>query len=249
MKIILSPAMSFNPNAKPSTDKPSSLDKTQDIISSLQKLSLEELQRLLACSEALAEINFERYLNFFEQEQYRACEYFDGVAFKALDAQSLGTSQLEVLNNTLYILSGLYGALKAFDGISAYRLELKTKLSIGTHKNLYEFWGESFYTTVSKDKPSSIINLASKEYSQALEPYLQDECFVTCTFKAQTPQKLKVCSVAAKRARGLMARYIATHSISHWHNLAMFNWEGYSYSDAHSNPQGKRPELVFIKQA
>lgn len=249
MKIILSPAMSFNPNARPSTNKPCSLDKTQDIISSLQKLSLEELQRLLACSETLAEINFERYLDFFGQEQYRACEYFDGVAFKALDAQSLNTSQLEVLNNTLYILSGLYGALKAFDGISAYRLELKTKLSIGAHKNLYEFWGENFYKAVSKDKPSSIINLASKEYSKALEPYLKDECFVTCTFKTQVAQKLKVCSVAAKRARGLMTRYITMHTISHWHDLVMFDWESYSYSDVHSNPQGKRPELVFIKQA
>lgn len=247
MKVILSPAMGFNQQAKRTQTLPQYIEKTHELVGVLQTLSPEDIACLMKCSDKIAQSTFELYQTFYDQVPRCAAEFFDGTAYKALDAQSLSTQDAETLNNKTFILSGLYGVVKPYEGIYSYRLELKTKLKVSNYKNLYDFWGDSWYKALCQENAQCIVNLASKEYAKAIEPYLKSETFVTCTFKTQTREKLKMCSVRAKHMRGLMARYIAQEDISDFEDLTSFDLEGYHFSEQHSHMFTQKPELVFIK--
>ena len=254
MIYFISPALGFsdpkslNPEAFTGKDtEPEYTSMTQEIVDTLASESVLELQKTLGCSDVLAELNFERYQEFSEAVRIQALRYFDGIAYKALDVESLSNSEYEFLANHLRILSGLYGILKPTDAIAAYRLEMKTKLKVADKKNLYAFWSDLLYKSMSRDSDGVIVNLASKEYSQCIENYLHDETYITCTFKVDKGKGLKVQSTAAKQARGHMVRWVAQNKITKPQDLINFDVDGYEFAPDLSVVEGQMQEYVFVK--
>ncbi len=254
MIYFISPALGFSdPNSLDleaythASTEPEYLEMTQEIVDTLSEQSVAELQHTLGCSDVLAELNFERYQEFQNAIHMQALRYFDGIAYKTLDVESLSDSEYEFLAEHLRILSGLYGILRPSDLIAAYRLEMKTKLTVDGKSNLYKFWSDLLYKSMSRDSDGIIVNLASKEYSQCIENYLQDETYITCTFKVDKGKGLKVQSTAAKQARGHMVRWIAQNKIKSPQDLIRFDVDGYEFAPELSVVEGQIQEYVFAK--
>lgn len=157
---------------------------------------------------------------------------------------SFSYNEFEYIEKHLKILSGFYGVLTPFDGVTPYRLEMQAKLKINNCKNLYKFWNESIYSEVTKDS-NVILNLASKEYSKTIEKYLKaDDRFITCIFGTLADSKIKVKATEAKMARGLMVRYMAHNNIENIEDIKNFSDLSFSYSEKYSNEN----EFVFLKK-
>ena len=160
--------------------------------------------------------------------------------------------QWTYVRDHLYILSGLYGALKAMDGVVPYRLEMQAKLSVNGSRDLYDYWGDSIYQEIIKEEGQSpvIINLASKEYSKVVEPYLKPgDRFLTCVFGEEVPektgrQKIKVKATQAKMARGSMVRFLADRQAETPEIMKEFDLGGYCFSEELSSEN----EYVFLKK-
>ena len=145
----------------------------------------------------------------------------------------------------LRILSGFYGVLRADDGIVPYRLEMQAKLKTDLHKDLYGFWGDKIYRELAADGPAVILNLASKEYSRAVEPYLRTgDRFVTCVFGTLKDGKVRVKATEAKMARGEMVRFLAGTQASEPEEARAFNEMGFSFCEERSTDC----EYVFLKE-
>lgn len=250
MLAFISPAMGFNAQAPQGTTEPSCLSKTRQIVSWLQGLSLPQLQKLLGCSDALAQEAWLNYQAF--PEDLGGCPAallaFQGVAYKELDAASLDSDSLAFLQDRLMILNGLYGCLRPQDTISPYRLEMKTKAKVDGAKNLYDFWGDTLYQCLKATGQTCWVNLASKEYSICIEKYLQDETYVTCQFKQVRSGVVKTLSSPAKTARGAMVRWIAQNKIDNPQDLKGFCGLGYRLYDEKSSRDGRNLVLEFIQE-
>lgn len=217
----------------------------------LRKKSSSDLMELMHISEALAKLNLDRNRSFdLEDEalEKRAAIFaFDGDVYKGLDAYSLSEDDLEYAQNRLLILSGLYGLLRPFDLILPYRLEMGTKMVLGDSKNLYGFWKEkltkSVNSMVEKQGHEFIVNLASKEYSKALDFKGLNAKVVDIDFKEVRNGKLKVISFNAKRARGGMARQIVKNKIESIEDLKSCVVDGYKFDEKGSMEN----KLLFIK--
>jgi cytoplasmic iron level regulating protein YaaA (DUF328/UPF0246 family) len=162
-----------------------------------------------------------------------------------MDAYSIPEEKLAVLQNKLRILSGQYGILKPLDLMQAYRLEMGTQLPIGEHKNLYGFWKETLTNALNKElkKNELFINLASNEYFSAIDVKKLKVSVITPEFKDYKDGKLKMISFFAKKARGMMVRYIIDYNIETLEGLKGFNYEGYQF-DANLS---KGNTLVFTR--
>ena len=172
---------------------------------------------------------------------------FKGDVYQGLDAESFNTKQLKFAQKHLRILSGLYGILRPMDVIKPYRLEMGTKLTTSKGKNLYEFWGNKIQNNVlddlSSQKSDLLINLASKEYFSVLGKMPDYINVVSPVFKDFKNGKHKIISFYAKRARGLMAKWIIEQNIKDFEKLSEFNLDGYYYSKADSSAT----EPVFLR--
>ena len=154
------------------------------------------------------------------------------------------STALEYLQKTLWILSGFYGALRPFDGVVPYRLEMNSQLQVADNKNLYEFWGDKLYRAVHRQGP--IINLASKEYSQAITPYLEaDDQFIDVIFTHFIDGKLKIKATLAKIARGEMVRFIVENQLTTIEQLKSFQSATYTFDASLSTAK----RLVFINKS
>lgn len=204
-------------------------------------------------SDKLAELNYQRF-KAFNAHQYTianakpAIYVFEGDAYRVLAVHTLTNKSIEYLQQHLLILSGLYGCLRPLDLMQAYRLEMKTPLAIGRHKNLYSFWQqiltETINTTVKKKNNSQlIVNLASTEYARAVIPQKLEIPFLTIDFKEKHNNSYRTVGIHAKRARGLMLRFMAENKLMCQQDLKRFNAEGYRLSKALSN-EGR---LCFIR--
>ncbi len=254
MIYFISPAFGFKSfdKAQHSTDdiqntQPQFMEVTREIIEKLSSMDVLEIQHVLGCSDILAELNFERYQDFWRLKQSQALKLFDGIAYKALDVETLNSSEYNFLVKHLRILSGLYGVLRPTDLISPYRLEMKTKLNIEGKKNLYNLWSDKIYQSIRKDADGIIVNIASKEYSQCIDKYIQDETYITCTFKVDKGNGLKVQATAAKQARGHMVRWIAQNKIKSPEDLIQFDVDGYEFAPDLSQTSGQIQEFIFVK--
>ncbi len=146
-----------------------------------------------------------------------------------MSPDSFSNSEFDYISNHLKILSGFYGILNPLDGIVPYRLEMQAKLAIESNKNLYSFWGDSIYKELIKDT-TTILNLASKEYSKTIEKYLTEDIkFITCIFGSLVDSKIKVKATEAKMARGIMIRYLAENNITDIEKVKDFKELGFSY--------------------
>jgi len=252
MKIVISPAKSLNYESTVPTSvftEPQLLKQAIAIQKTLKKKKPKVLSELMDISEKLAELNWQRNQEWqtpFTLENARQAVYaFDGDVYTGLDVYSLSLDKLEVLQDKLRILSGLYGLLKPLDLIQAYRLEMGTSLPIGKNKNLYEYWKKTITKTLNSElqKGELFINLASNEYFSAVDAKALKVPVITPEFKDYKDGNLKMISFFAKKARGMMVRYIIDTNAETIDDLKGFNYEGYAF-DANLS---KENTLVFTR--
>jgi cytoplasmic iron level regulating protein YaaA (DUF328/UPF0246 family) len=251
MKILISPAKSLdfeNTIEASHTSKPLFTDKALQINNILKELSTPDLGNLMSISPKLSDLNWLRNQDFQKKntKQRQAIFAFNGDVYEGIDATSISSSNHGKLQNTLRILSGLYGILKPFDNIKPYRLEMGTKISIKGTKNLYEFWKKDVTNSILKEilDDDIIINLASNEYFSVVDSSLIENKIITPQFKDFKNGKLKIISFYAKKARGLMTRFLIDNDIKSSSDIENFNSSGYMFSkDETVNPL----EPVFVR--
>lgn len=252
MKIIISPAKSLDYETPIPTKQFTQgifLDEAAKINAVLKKKSPKQLSALMSVSSNLGDLNWQRNqkwaLPFSLDNARQAIFAFKGDVYLGLDANSLPLDKLEILQNKLRILSGQYGLLKPLDLMHPYRLEMGTKLKIEKKENLYQFWGDAITKKLNKelDDNELFINLASAEYFKAVKPALLKVPVITPVFKDLKEGKLKVIAFFAKKARGLMVRFIIDHNIEIIEDLKNFNYEGYAFDTNLSSAN----ELVFTR--
>ena len=252
MKILISPAKSLNfEKALPTQiySESAFLKGSKKVHSVLKKKKPNELIELMSISDNLAQLNWERNQQWklpFTPENARPALYaFDGDVYTGLDAYSIEADKFDQIQDRLRILSGLYGYLKPFDLIQPYRLEMGTSLAIGQHKNLYEFWKLKLTTSLNKELKTEdfLVNLASQEYFSVLDSKKIIIPIITPEFKDYKDGKLKMISFFAKKARGLMVRFIIDNNVQTIDGLKNFNSEGYRFDDNLSTGN----QLVFTR--
>ena len=252
MKIVVSPAKSLNfesPLPIQNYTESLFLKDAETIQKTLKKKKPKQLMELMDISEKLADLNWERNQNWslpFSPENARPAVFaFDGDVYTGLDAYTIPTDKFPILEDKLRILSGLYGVLKPLDLMQPYRLEMGTSLSIGTKKNLYEFWKKKVTASLNSElqKDELFINLASNEYFSAVDTKTLKVPVITPEFKDYKDGKLKMISFFAKKARGLMVRYIIDTNAETIEDLKQFNYDGYAF-DANLS---KGNTLVFTR--
>jgi uncharacterized protein len=252
MKIVISPAKSLDYTTALPTQRftePQFLDKTNIIQKTLKKKKPKDLMELMDISEKLADLNWQRNQDWalpFTPENARPAVYaFNGDVYTGLDAYTIPADKLDVLQDQLRILSGLYGILRPLDLMQEYRLEMGTSIAIGTKKNLYEFWKKTITDALNKEltKDELFINLASNEYFSTVDTKSLKVPVITPEFKDYKDGKLKMISFFAKKARGLMVRYIIDTNAKTIEDLKGFNYEGYAF-DANLS---KGNTLVFTR--
>ena len=246
MKIIISPAkkMRVDNDTFVPLSKPAFLDKTLKIKDELTKMELPALQKLWECNDEIAELNFKRLQNMnLERNLTPAVFAYDGLQYQHIAPNVLDEAALDYLQKNLKILSGFYGILRAFDGVVPYRLEMQARLACDGYKNLYAFWNSLLYDELTKDD-GEVLNLASKEYSKAVEPFVKNGVrFVTCVFGTYVNGKLKVKATEAKMARGEMVRLCAENNVQSVDEVKAYNVRGYVFNEELSCEN----EFVFVK--
>lgn len=243
MLIVLSPAKTLDFETQASTKKhtfPAFLDDSAELIEQLQDLKPDRLGKIMGISPNLATLNSNRYhqwtLPFDLNNSKQAVLAFKGDVYLGLDAESLRKEELDYAQKHLRILSGLYGVLRPLDLIQPYRLEMGTKFKNHRGKNLYEFWDKTITDSIKKDlkkqKDGILINLASSEYFKSIKQKQLDARIITPVFKDLTNGEYKLISFFAKKARGLMSRYIIQNKLNHPEDIMEFNLEGYRFNKA-----------------
>lgn len=256
MLTLLSPAKTLDFDTPPITEKatqPEFLEKSADLVDVLKQYSPDELGKLMKLSPKLAELNADRFqqwtLPFTKDNAKAAVLAFKGDVYTGLDAESLTEKDLEFAQQHVRILSGLYGVLKPLDLIQAYRLEMGTRLENPKGKNLYEYWGDTLTQALNQEVQASgsntIVNLASNEYFSAVNTKLLNAELIAPVFKDEKNGQYKIISFYAKKARGLMTRWILENKLNSAEALIDFNVAGYRFNEEEStknNPVFKRAE-------
>lgn len=252
MKLVLSPAKSLDfesPLPTGQHSEPQFLKQSERLNKLLKKQSAQSLSKLMNISAALGQLNYERnqawQLPFTTDNARPAVYAFNGDVYKGLDAYTITEDKLDKLQSTVRILSGLYGLLRPTDLIQPYRLEMGTKMPVGTKKNLYEFWKKDITKALNDELEDDelFLNLASNEYFKAIDKKALKVPVVTANFKDFKNGAYKVISFYAKEARGLMARYIIDTDAKTKDDLKGFDYQGYSFSE----PMSTENDLVFIR--
>lgn len=245
VKIIIAPAkkMVVDTDTFAVEQLPQYLPQTTEILNTLRQLSYSEVKALWHCSDKLAQPNYD-WLQQLELTRVLtpALLAFSGIQYQYMAPDLFTAPALDYVRANLRILSGFYGILRPFDGVVPYRLEMQTKLKVDHYRTLYDFWGERLYTALSKDS-DPILNLASKEYTKAIEPYLlPNQPLVTVVFASVVDGHLKTKATLAKMARGAMVRYLAENNVTTISGVTRFDHPDWQYSPAESQTN----RLVFI---
>ena len=239
MKIIISPAKKMNTDTDTFgyRNLPTFLNQAKELMSHMKSLSYSEVKKLWGCNDSIAELNFNRFKEMnLEQCLTPAIMSYEGIQYQYMAPIVLSDDALEYLEKHLRILSGFYGVLKPFDGVTPYRLEMQVK-------GLYQYWGDSLYHEVC-DNDHIILNLASKEYSKCIEKYLtHEDHFVTCIFGEEINGKIIQKGTLAKMARGEMVRFMAENQIEDLEKIKEFNRLNFTYRPELSS----ETEYVFTK--
>lgn len=252
MKLVLSPAKSLDFNSTLPTAKTTEacfLNEAERLNKLLKKKSAKSLSKLMSISADLGQLNFERNqewnLPFTKDNARQAIYAFSGDVYRGLDAYTIPTDKINTLQNTVRIISGLYGVLKPLDLMQPYRLEMGTKFPVGKNKNLYEFWKKQITQKLNDELEDGevFLNLASAEYFKAIDTKALKVPVITATFKDFKNGEYKNIMTFAKLARGYMTRYIIDTNAKTIDDLKGFNYQGYGYSE----PMSSATELVFIR--
>lgn len=247
MKIILSPAkkMKIRQDEPFLADRPEFLEEAKYLRGLLKEKTPEELKNLWQCNDKIAQENLQRLRELdLEHNRTLALLAYEGIQYQYMAPQVFTETQWQYARKHVRILSGLYGVLNPTDGVIPYRLEMQAKLENREGKDLYAFWGNQLYESLAKEE-DLILNLASKEYSRAVEKYQDGRVkILTCIFGELVQGKVKVKATQAKMARGEMVRWLAEKQIEEPGEIRGFSHLGYQFSEKRST----ETEYVFIKQ-
>lgn len=239
MIVLLSPAKSLDyqsPVPEVQHTEPRFLDASEKLVAKLKKMKPADLRKLMSISEDLAQLNANRYSEWkrpMEQPAARQAMFaFTGDVYQGLDARSLSKAEIGFAQGTLRILSGLYGVLRPLDLMLPYRLEMGSALKVSANAdNLYKFWGDKLAKSLVDDlqghQEKVIINLASNEYFKSVKPGLKGQKIITPEFREAKNGGYKMIGFFAKKARGMMARFIVQHGISKAEEIKGFDQDGY----------------------
>lgn len=235
MIIVISPAKTIVSNLTCNCDtktQPVFLNQANKLSRHLQTLNIDELKKLMHISPKLAELNYERYLNWNHKStpQIPAICAFKGEVYNGMRGWEFNEDELNYAQSHLTILSGMYGLLKPLDVIKPHRLEMGTVLKLGA---LYDFWGDKITLTLNQilnDNGGPLVNLASNEYYKSINTKRLKHRVVTPEFKDYHKGTYKVISIYAKKARGLMSRFILENKLKDIEDLKAFNADGYYYN-------------------
>lgn len=216
MRIIISPAkkMKADPDSFPVEGLPPFLEKTRRLQTALGALSYEELRVLWNCNDAIAGLNVERLRTMdLERNLTPAILAYEGIQYRYMAPGVMEAGALGYLRDHLRILSGFYGLLGPFDGVTPYRLEMQARLSVDGFQDLYAFWGKDLANRLEEETPM-VLNLASREYSRSVEPWLSPKTrFLTCVFGEKKESRLIEKGTMCKMARGQMVRWLAENRV------------------------------------
>ncbi len=254
MLIIISPAKTLDFESPANTNiysDASFLKESKLLIKELRKLKVNDLEKLMGISPQLAQLNFERFLQwnppFTQRNSKQALLAFKGDVYTGIDTSTFSEKDFLRSQTDLRILSGLYGVLKPMDLIQAYRLEMGKKIKTGRGDNLYQFWGESITKSINQSLTENghrhLINLASNEYFKSIVKKKIKAEIITPSFKDLKNGEYKMISFFAKKARGLMTRFIIQNKITDSEELKAFDLDGYMYNPTLS----KEKEPVFTR--
>ncbi len=248
MRIIISPAKKMNVDGDSPVvpQEPVFLERAKEVVATLQAMEPEALQTLWKCNDQLAQLNVERLATMcLDGGQTPAIFSYEGIQYRYMAPHVLEGQQLNYLQTHLRIVSGLYGLVRPFDGVTPYRLEMQAKLSVGNHKHLYSYWGDSLAKELMGET-DCIINLASSEYSKAILPHLSASVrCITCTFGQRKGDAIVEKGTMCKMARGQMVRFLAENAITNPDDITQFNQLDYHFSPIDSTDT----QFVFIKGA
>ena len=246
MRIIISPAKKMNVDTDSFAVEalPRFVGETEKLMEALKGMTPEALQKLWKCNDGITALNVERLQNMdLRRGLTPAVLSYEGIQYQYLAPGVLETGGLRYLREHLRILSGFYGLLRPFDGVTPYRLEMQARLSVDGKKGLYDFWGDRLAVQLASET-GLILNLASKEYSKAVEPWLpRDVRFLTCVFGELKEGRVVEKGTMCKMARGQMLRWMAENDITNPADIRNFNDLEYRYSPEHSSENN----YVFIK--
>lgn len=245
LRIIISPAkkMEENQDIFAAESSPQFLERTRVLFDKLKNMSEEELQKLFKANDQITRQNFERYQTMdLDRAHTPALLSYVGIQYQYMAPHLFSNDQWEYVKEHLRILSGFYGILRPEDRVTPYRLEMQAKLAVEKTKDLYGFWGNSLLDNLLTDENSSvnqtsqmkpvILNLASKEYSKAIEKYLTpDVRYITCVFGVMKDGQMKVKATEAKMARGEMVRFMAEKQITEVEQIREFTALGYEFCE------------------
>jgi len=241
MLIVVSPAKTLDYDTPPKTQKftiPDYLDDSAELIHRMRELSSLDISELMKVSTKIADLNFDRFeawnKKFTQKNAKQAVLAFKGDVYTGLDAESFTAKDFTFAQKHFRMLSGLYGVLRPLDLMQAYRLEMGTRLSTDRGKNLYEFWGdevtEGLNAQLKAIKSKYLINLASNEYFKVVRPKVLKAEIITPAFKELKNGDYKMIGVYAKKARGLLSRYIIQNQLSDIEDIKSFDVDGYKFN-------------------
>lgn len=252
MKILLSPAKNIDVTKRLTINENSTpyfISEAESLIKKLQKFSPKKIASMMHVSPDLADLNVQRYLEWDTSTELRngkgqSVAIFNGEVYRGLDALTMDKQTLRRAQQSLRLLSGLYGVLKPLDVISPYRLEMGTKWAVTpTKKNLYKFWGNKVTDFLNAEENEVIVNLASTEYSRVIDFKKINAEVITPVFKEMKNGKPTVVMVYAKQARGKMARFILENGLSAKEEIMSFDLDGYLYDRDLSTDS----EIIFTR--
>ncbi|MFT4611420.1 MAG: cytoplasmic iron level regulating protein YaaA (DUF328/UPF0246 family) [Glaciecola sp.] len=252
MKLVLSPAKSLDYNSKLPTTKATEscfLNESLRINKLLRKESPKQLSKLMKISDNLSQLNYDRNQEWtlpFTKDNARPAIYtFSGDVYRGLDAYTIDNNKLDKVQDTVRIISGLYGLLKPLDLIQPYRLEMGTKFPVGKNKNLYEFWRKQVTQALNEELEDDelFLNLASQEYFKAIDTKALKVPVIDIKFQELKDGKYKTIAIFSKLARGLMTRYVIDINAKTIEDLKGFSQDRYRYTEDLSSEN----ELVFTR--
>ena len=250
MIAVLSPAKTLDyetPLPDLGSTRPRFGSEAATLAAAASHLTQKRLSELMKISPALAKLNADRFRDFPDAPERPAMFAFAGDVYTGLDAQTLEPEAVTFAQDHLRLLSGLYGLLRPLDLMQPYRLEMGTKLVNPRGKDLYTFWGERISQWLNEDLEAQgdqvLLNLASQEYFGAVKPKALNARVIDTVFKDQKNGQYKIISFYAKKARGLMARYVIKERLQDPEGLKDFNLDGYRF-DAVSSSEN---QLVFLR--
>lgn len=247
MNIIISPAkkMRVDVDSFPVETLPVFMPQTEELLACLQGLSYEELKALWKCSDSLAELNLERVRTMdIHHHLTPAILSYEGIQYQYMAPNVFDESALQYIREHLRILSGFYGVVRPFDGVTPYRLEMQAKLSVGNAKDLYDYWGSALAEHLIEET-DCILNLASKEYSVCVSRFLPEGVrFITCIFGERKGSKIVEKGTLCKMARGDMVRYLAQTGAETPEDLWSYDGLGFRFSPEDSD----KTTFTFIKE-